>query len=263
MARLILVTGPGHGHNEFLSWVLNQSHYVNNDFNPTWELYPGPFGTFIRHDDSWNTFKDFPEYSWMYNTEIRNGINNLVQEHQIVRLRDAVMDIYAINNKISQYINCLNPKESISFARKHDITTSTAIIDLPNSKHRSHYVQMEFSIGAASTKDYGMMQFSLKEVCFWLTKKHRQQLTEIINANADYPANVNNLLSDDHDVVREEITRAMVMSGMNPPDEATDFRDDVYKKIDYFKFINQPIHPLMKQINDMSWDDILEEAQKY
>jgi hypothetical protein len=262
MSELILTIGPGHAHNELLSWTLNQSSYSVNHYKPQWQLYPGPFGTFIRHDDGWNMV-DYPKFADVYDYEIRQGNeNDHVEEHHIEKLRDEVCDIFSLMNKTSVYINCLNVIEGVNFAKECGVDTATAILDLPNSKYRSHYVQMEFSIGAASSKDYSNVQFDLPSACYWLTKKHRQQMNDILPCDASCKANINKILSDDKEEFDEEMRRIMVDSHMNRASESKEYRSDTFKRLQYFKFINQPIHPLMKQINEMSWDDILEESQK-
>lgn len=258
----MLVTGPGHAHNELLSWVLNQNTSVVNNFEFMWQLYPGPFGTFIRINDRWNTYKDYQWFANYYNSELRAGTGSQITEEQIIKLRDLVLELYAHSNHLSQYVNCLNVSESVKFASNNGIPSATAIIDLPNSKFRSHYVQMEFSIGAAESRDYSKMNFGLPEVCHWLVKKHRQQINDILPSSADAIVNINNILSDDIDVVEYEIRKAMHETDMIM-EVGTLFREDTYENLQYFKFINQPVHALMQTINEMSWDDILEEAQKY
>jgi hypothetical protein len=262
MADLSLVLGVGHGHNELLAYLLNQSHYTFNKTPLVWELYPGPLGCFIRHEDTWNTRHD-KVYEDFYNS-IRSGDNwnSITTQEHIIELRRRVQEMHITQGKLAQYLNCLNFNEAIKIANSLEIRTSTAIWNLPESKHRNHYAQMEFSTGAAKSVDYSSLEYSLHEVCKWLVKKDAVQ-KQVEKTDANYKANINNFLDNDRDVFDSEMQKAMWSARMiENIDEKDCYSGNAFEKIQEFKQYNQPSHPLMHQINEMYWDEIVDESKQ-
>jgi hypothetical protein len=261
MAHLILVIGPGHGHNELLSWTLNQSSFSANNYTLKWQLYPGEFGTFIRHDDAWNL--QFDQCHRRLYKKLRNGVDSIIEKDHIEQLQESLHNSYQSFARVSHYLNCLNIDQAVIYAKSLEVPCSIANIDLPNSKHRSHYVQMEFSLGAAQSRKYDNdLSYCIQEVCYYLVKKHAFTEKIIQENKFDYVCNINNILSDDYQEFFFEMNLAMVDSGISNDVERQEYSSSTFENLQYFKFINQPIHPLMKQINEMSWQEIVDNAKQ-
>lgn len=249
MSRPVIVVGPGHNHNEFLSWVINRSGKADQSNKVTWELYPGPFGTFIRHDDDWNVLQ-YHQYRELYNKKYRNAPAE--KQHRATReqLTGLLAEIEKLPNKfvLSQYINAVNVDEVAEWCRELGVPVATAIINLPETPFRSHYAQMEFSPGAAEAKDYSEdAMFKLESVCYWLQKKHRQQ-EEIKQFGSVHKANVNQMLQGNMEVIDILYRSLNIEPTANP--------DVLQREIEYFCYINQAQHHLMRRVNRLSWEQI-------
>lgn len=256
MAKPILVVGPGHAHNELLTWLINSSRDGVNDYPLMWEFYPGPFGTFIRHSEDWNTYTEYPEYTRYYDDELRNGENDDEStREQLDSLISEIRNMYTDDKILCQYMNCLNLNEVAAWATEQHIPVACSYIDLPNSNIRSHYVQMEFSIGAAEDQDYDQMNFDLIEVCDWLYSKHRQNERLKTHTKNVHFFNINDFL--DEKTLEKSLTSLYNTLSINNA-----YFNLMRMQIEQFKFINEPAHPLMQQINEMSWGEIVTIAKK-
>ena len=248
MAQLAIVVGPGHGHNEFVSWLLN---LILRDFEPhsphLYELYPGEFGTFIRHDDDWNLLGD-RQYKDIYNQKIRNGVGvgHAMARHQFDLLCTEVEKL-TFCRKLVQYVNVTNVEEVATWAREKEISTFTAWIDLPNTAFRSHYAMMEYSLGAAEDQDYNKSIYNLAD---WLINKNTQQEELVLNSGVDCLVDVNKILS--LDIV--EIKRVSNMLGDYELDDNE--LQWLLDEIKHFTFINEPKHNMMCQLNYLKWDEL-------
>ena len=252
MAKLQLVIGPGHGHNELVSWLLNL--IVSNppgSMPQLYELYPGEFGCFIRHNDDWNILRD-QSYTDIYN-ELRNGTDSIMTRDQYDILCSAA-DKFAVSKHLVQYINITNVEEVAAWASADGIPTFTAWLDLPNSIVRSHYAMMEFSSSlgknAAEDKIYDDSIYNLSEASDFLIHKNNQQDELILHSGIDCLVDINKLFA--LDVV--EINRIFARAGA--ANLSSDHLNYIIKEIQYFKSINEPKHIIMRQLNSLSWEDI-------
>jgi hypothetical protein len=243
-----MVAGAGHGHNELVSWVLNHNSTINSNFDWAWELYPGTYGNFLRISDGWN-LKEYPDYNIKYHQELRHTKDSVTTEDQITELKNQTSYLWDDNTNLSQFVNCMNWADVAGYANKHDIPVVTGAVNLKKSKHISHYVMMEFSEEAAADRDYNDM--SLKQIAKWLfVKENRQEALYDLNYN--YVTDINKILSDDQDEVYQELTNLYTAVGLSPK-----WNQDLFEKLQWFKYINTPVHPLMCQIQEMTWDDIM------
>ena len=253
MAKLVLVAGPGHAHNEFVAYLLNNNRAGKHDCPLLWEFYPGPFGTFIRHCEDWNTIAEYPEYTKYYDNELRNGADDSnTTRAQFDSLVEEVGKLYTDDTVICQYVNCLNADEVVSWANEVNISVVSSLIDLTVSDIRSHYVQMEFSIGAAADVDYDEIKFDIEEVCRWLYSKHYQHIALTESSTDIHFFDINKLFDSNKSALDKYITFVYNKLSLSPT-----YINMIYNNISQFKEINQPAHPLMKQINEMSWDEIV------
>lgn len=249
MAKLLLTAGAGHGHNELVSWILNHNSTINSNFDWKWQLYPGTYGTFLRISDGWNIRETYPDYSDKYHQELRHGKDSITTEDQILELKNQVSQLWDTDTNLSQYVNCMNWSDVVGYANKHDIPVVTGAANLKKSKHISDYVMMEFSEDAAADREYD--DVSLKQIAKWLFVKEDRQ-SALYDLNYDYITDINKLLSDDQDEVHQEITDLYAAVGLEPH-----WNPSLLKKIQWLKYINTPVHPLMCQLQEMTWDDIM------
>jgi len=256
MAQLSIVVGQGHGHNEFVSWLLNLivgqpldvSFFV---FPHLYELYPGEFGTFIRHDDDWNILGD-EQYLNLYNDKIRNGagVGHAMTREQFDLLCIEVEKLTFCRNLV-QYVNVTNVEEVASWAREKEIITFTAWIDLPNSAFRSHYAMMEYSLGASEDQDYTKSIYNLKHVADWLYNKNTQQEELVLHSGVDCLVDINKIFS--LDII--ELKR--VFSFLDDYELDDNELQWLINEIKYFTFINKPKHDTMQLVNVLSWDHLV------
>jgi len=253
------VIGPGHGHNELVSWLLNL--IVSNPHGSTpqlYELYPGEFGCFIRHNDDWNIMLD-QNYTDVYN-KLRNGTDSIMTRTQFDILCSEAKK-FTISKHLVQYINVINVDEVVAWAIANDIPTFTAWIDLPNSTVRSHYTMMEFSSSlgkdAAEDKIYNESIYNLGEASAFLLHKDQQQSDLILDSGIECLVDINKLFA--LDVV--EIQRIFNFAGEK--DLSTDHLHYIIREIEYFKSINEPKHSIMCQVNSLSWKSIQDASADY
>lgn len=248
MAQLIVTAGPGHGHNELLSWLLNHNGTIYSDYDYKWQLYPGEFGTYLRICDGWNIKPTYPEYNRLYHERLRHGTDSYTTSDMIDEIKKQVDNLWETNVYLSQYLNCMNLEHVIEHAHRAGLPVVTCKADIATSKHRSSFAQMEFSVHGAQTETYE--NHSLQTICRWLSvKDHRQE--NYHELDIDCVVSSNEMLTDDRDEFQSMLDRISnslnLHAGWNP---------QLWDKMQYIKMVNTPIHPVMQELDRMSWEEI-------
>lgn len=256
MNNFVLVLGRGHTHNEFLSWIINNSLSVQkNEIEDFYVPYPGPLGTFMRHNDDAFLLLDHPEFTEIYNNKYRMALFENASKYtreQFVGLLDAYNE-YKIgsNSSICIYLNCTNAVEVSKWASEFDIPCISADPNIKSSKIRSHYIQMEFSPGAAQDIDYNTLSMTDKEIANFLIMLDNNQKMEhqqIIDKNSSLiKVDINKLFKLDIDYMESIFSQI----NLQAPDWTL-----LNKRIVQFAYINDPQNEKIKIFNTMSFKDI-------
>ena len=169
MNNLVLVIGRGHTHNEFLSWIINNSLSIKkNEIENLYIPYPGPLGTFMRHSDDAFLLPDHPDFTQVYNQHFREALHENGHKYtrgQFIGLVDEYKKLkVGQKDPVSLYINCTNAVEVSKWASEFGICCLSSDPCIKNSNIRSHYIQMEFSPGAAQDLNYNELLMSDKEI---------------------------------------------------------------------------------------------------
>jgi len=256
MNNFVLVLGRGHTHNEFLSWIINNSLSVQkNEIEDFYVPYPGPLGTFMRHNDDAFLLLDHPEFTEIYNNKYRMALFENVSKYtreQFVGLLDSYNE-YKIgsNSSICIYLNCTNAVEVSKWASEFGIPCISADPNIKFSKIRSHYIQMEFSPGAAQDIDYNTLSMTDKEIANFLIMLDNNQKMEhqqIIDKNSSLiKVDINKLFNLDIDYMESIFDQI----NLQVPDWTL-----LNKRIVQFAYINDPQNEKIKIFNTMSFKDI-------
>lgn len=256
MNNLVLVIGRGHTHNEFLSWIINNSLSVQkNEIEDFYVPYPGPLGTFMRHNDDAFLLLDHPDFTKIYNDRYRMAMFDNVSKYtkeQFVGL----VDQYTKQNvgqdgPTSVYINCTNAVEVSKWASELGICCLSSDPCIKSSNIRSHYIQMEFSPGAAEDINYNELLMTDKDIANFLIMLDTNQKNERIQIDKEksplIKVNINKLFALDKDY----ITSVFKQINLDLPE-----LELLSNRILKFKYINDPQNSRMKSFNSMSFEDI-------
>lgn len=254
--NIILVVGRGHTHNEFLSWVFNNSLAVQNrECEYLFEPYPSIFGTFMRHSDDAFHCLQYPSFTQMYNESYREAL--IENHHKYTREQfDGLLEAYHYCGSweygpLSVYINCTNPIEVAKWADEVGIQCFSSDPDFPNSRIRSHYIQMEFSPGAAEDVDYEELEWSDADISDFLFMFHNQDLEEKQKIEEEgsslIKVNINKLFDLDKEYIEEIFSKVDLFQ----PNWGR-----LMERIHDFEFINFPQNETMQRFNQMDWDEI-------
>lgn len=256
MDNLVLVIGRGHTHNEFLSWIINNSLSVQkNEIEDFYVPYPGPLGTFMRHNDDAFLLLDHFEFTEIYNSKYRMALFENVSKYtkeQFIGLLDAY-DQYKIgsNSSICVYINCTNAVQVSKWASEFGIPCLSSDPNIKLSKIRSHYIQMEFSPGAAQDLDYNTLSMTDKEIANFLIMLDNNQKIEhqqiIEDKSSLIKVDINKIFDLDTNYMKSIFNKI----NLQEPDWNL-----VNKRIVQFAYINDPQNEKMKDFNSMSFSSI-------
>jgi hypothetical protein len=256
MANLVVTAGPGHGHNELLSYIFNHNSTIYSDYDDRWQMYPGEYGNYIRVSDDWN-INHSAEYHNLYHNELRHtGPQSITPSEVISKLRKAIHgfqdrgDLSRItsNSYMSQYVNCMNLEDVTEYSHALGLPVITCKADLKESKHRSSLAQMEFSVHGAEPGTYS--EVNEQVICRWLSVKESRQ-EHYDELKVDVVVSANDLLTDDKelfDYTVDSLYKTVGCAGIWNP--------KLWDKIQYIKLINDPIHPFMMQLDRMSWEEL-------
>ena len=240
--RNSIVAGPGHTLNELTNRLLQIMYQGTDGFSP-WEMYPGPLGLYARHCDDFN-FRNLLDHTVVdfYNDYIRNPsrqTNFMYDDSNLLEFKLLIsdsLDCFYINvfdlNRVAQ-----------DFSHLHLFTT---ILDLPNSKNRHHHLMMEFSTGATD-KDYPNIE--LKTLCRRLVKKHNSEMQFIeLIPDCFCIIKADDILEGNFDALYQETKQDKTFSAT------------MKKTVDQYNTVNQCSNSLLLQINEMSWEEIVSNA---
>lgn len=239
----VWVAGPGHSLNELTNRLITVSFGIHK--LAKWQLYPGPLGLYARHCDDYG-IAEFPELISLYNQKIRN----VGKENNYTPDAVDVKEFLSLANHLpnmSFYINTFNlEKVNSVFSGGRKFTT---ILDLPNSTRRHHHLMMEYSTGAADSQDYSMPP-DKKILCKRLVKKNRSELEFINTIPSNFViVNANDLLSGNTSIITDTLETSFVYSG---PESNI---------ITQYNYINACTNPVLQEINEMSWQEIVDFAE--
>jgi len=258
-SKIIIVTGRGHTHNELLSHVVNRSQSMKNNIgiNNMWEPYPSPVGTFMRHSDDWFLSLQSSDVSGIYNDFYREAdhmMDSMYQEETFHNFVSNFLDLYhnSFGGPICFFINCVNPIEVSRWADMYGIPTLCSDTAFEESRVRSHYIQMEFSPGAAHDVDYDDLEFNQKaygEFLFDFWHLNKEEIDEIEDTNSNLiKVNINKIFDMDIDYLNETIYKKI---GIKQP-----VWGELANHIYDFERMNFPINKDMQMINSMPWEDV-------
>jgi hypothetical protein len=240
-SRIIVVAGPGHTLNELTSRIINRLMF-KKDID-MWQCYPGTLGLYLRHCDDYRIHRN--KYLQTAYNDIRepNADSKFEKFIQVVNLANELKEFHD-RKEMSFYFNTPDIR-SIANIFKDNIKFTT-ILDLPNSKHRHHHLMMEYSTGAAESVDYSL-DIDFKVLCRRLVKKHKSEQS-LLNESKDYKiVNVNNLFNKDFSSITDQI----------PENMQTMQIENIQELMDEYMFINQCSNSMLKDINEMSWQEIV------
>lgn len=258
-SKMIIVTGRGHTHNELLSHIINRSQSMSNHrfINNMWEPYPSPVGTFMRHSDDWFLSLQDGPFTNDYNDYFREADHNLNSMYQEETFRNFVEFFLnehqdSFNGPISFFVNCINPLEVASWANDYGIPTFCSDVNFEESRVRSHYIQMEFSPGAAHDVEYDDLEFnwdSYKDFLFDFWHLNNEEIEQIEHTNSNLiKVNINKIFDMDIEYLNETIYKKI---GLRQP-----VWGELMNHIYDFEKMNFPIHKDMQYMNSVGWDKI-------
>ena len=144
-----------------------------------------------------------------------------------------------------------SPIEVAKWASDVGIQCFSSDPDFPNSKIRSHYIQMEFSPGAASDVDYDQLEMSDNEIADFLFMFHHQDLEEkeqIEKENSSLiKVNINRLFDLDKEYIESIYSEVELFQPI---------WGRLMERIHDFEFMNFPQNETMQRFNQMDWSEI-------
>lgn len=238
---MIYTAGPGHTLNELINRLVciyyNERDYVK----PMWQLYPGPYGLYARHSDGWIFDRNDLNIESFYNQHIRYRL----KEDRLEEFKSLTED-----KKFPLYFNTTDPNKILKYYP--DVTFLTARIDLTQPITRHHHLLMEFSIGAADSQDYDQL-IDKTRLIKRLIKKNSSEVALMSQLNDRFSViDINKLLNKDFGQLIQAISPVVDLS------IGKHYVIDTWEQeIDDYNFINQCSHPVLREIADMSWNEIL------
>jgi|TARA_R110000782_G_scaffold204641_1_gene293101 hypothetical protein len=262
--RTIIVVGPGHGLNELTNRLLVAADCIVNPEQNTWELYPGPFGLYARHCDD-AIFQGNKDMIDFYNDHVRQDIDcdgnprNNGNIGKFIRMyeKQYVMNQYPDSPKtLVIYINTIDIESIVKYVSTYTSDTTKyedlvecvcTDIDLSEPAMREHHLLMEFSTDAAQDVDYAK-EIDLHVMCDQLFNKYceMEEVRQLCNDLSVKMVSANDLL------IRGDYSKLITLADRLDPDR-------IKKTIDIYNFVNtKSTNPLLSQIRNMRWDDIVE-----
>ena len=225
-----LVIGPGHSLNELIARLFWISECNGTHNHPEWELYPGVFGLYARHSDDWVAISGYRsldrEVLDQYNDVVRcattaEPINNFNKNHFYVNVTYDVME--NIYKDVNAPVFC-------------------SYLDMENyPETRYHFAMMEFSEGAAEHLDYSQKP-TLTEVAQRCRIKHETETSFRNKIDVNW-VSVGKLLQKDYSDLPEHMSRYYELF------------DEI---IDEYKWQNRIEYPLLRQLVDLDWKEVLD-----
>lgn len=256
MTMYKIVCGKGHNLNElvnrclYIALMSSDSDSKLGDSNDNWILYPGPLGLYARHCDFY--FIDENSIRKFYRDNVRNAMAD----------KDHRPDSDAIKKLIGQlqperfysfYINVTENHYQYIADHFPEQYIFTSKLNLQHYNQRHHHLMMEYSIGAAESRDYSKIP-TLKDLCQRLLKMDYLE-QEIVLPDNFVTIDTNLLLQYNFSELFEKL------SIKNP--QTLEHKTSILTKvIDQYKLYNTVTHPLLLEINDMSWEQIQLTATK-
>ena len=251
-----IICGKGHNLNELVNrcirLALQSSDYDLLDDSNQWNLYPGPLGLYARHNDFFGLTDDEEQTAIMY--FYKNYVRNAMAD----------VDHRPDGDKVKQLISQLHPDKFYTFyinvTENHyqyiadhfpQQNIFTSKLSLQNSNQRHHHLMMEYSIGAAESRDYSEIP-TLKELCQRLLKvDYREQEVELPDNFVTIDTNL--LLQNDFSELFDKLN-------LEDP-HIVEYKTNVLTKaIEQYKLYNIPTHPDLVEINRMSWQQVITTA---
>lgn len=223
-----IILGPGHSLNELIARLFWISE-TNGDYSHTeWELYPGVFGLYARHNDDYVA------------TTGHRTLDHSVLDHynNVVRCATTPEPINNFN-KNHFYVNCTFDVMKNIYK---DITAPVycAKLDMENyPETRYHFAMMEYSEGAAEHLNYGKKP----------TLLHVAKRCFIKNCTEN---------EQDMDINWINVGKVLQKDYSDFPDHCTPHIENFNAIIDQYNWYNRISDFTMQQLVDMSWDEILD-----
>lgn len=248
--KLHIVAGPGHTLNELTSRLIYNANHITHV--EMWELYPGPFGLYARHSDDYSFNYTMPQLMPFYNDRIRNNKrekNYRFDDADGIEFKKMLLEYN--KDSLSFYINTF----ALDLVQEtfNDIASSftTTILSLEKSKHRHHHLLMEYSTGAADSRDYSYIPDRV-ELCGRLVAKNSKEKEFIKTVPKEYNiVDIDEVLEGNYDVISPYI-----------PSSREDALRVVKKTVEKYLFVNQCAHPVLQEINEMTWQEVVDESNK-
>ncbi len=238
MTLPIIVAGPGHTLNELTSRVINRLMF-KKDLD-MWQCYPGPLGLYLRHCDDYRIHRN--KYLLNYYNKVRSPDSKTDFEKfkELVDLSNELLE-NSSHKTMSFYFNTPDLKLIANAFKEH--MKYTTVLDLPNSKHRHHHLLMEYSTGAAESVDYSL-DVTFKVLCKRLVKKHNSEQRLLHEMHGYKIVSANDLFNKDFSSITNRL------NDLTPIENA-------HELLDEYMFINQCCNDMLKDINKMSWSEIV------
>ena len=227
-----VVIGPGHSLNELVSRLLFSTECYN--YHSEWQLYPGVFGLYARHDDDWvaqNRYRSVDQQILaQYNLVVRDAttaepINNFLRDHFYVNMTyDCMENIYR-DVKPPIYSSYLDMK------------------NFPETRY--HFAMQEFSEGSAIHINYNKAP-TIKEICRRIRIKNDEETHARNTLEVNWVC-AGKLLQKDYSDLSDDHQR---------------FIEDFDPIIDEYHHYNRITDFSMLQLVDMTWEEIVDNSYK-
>lgn len=237
---MIYTVGPGHTLNELINRLVSIYYNECDYIMPAWQLYPGPYGLYARHSDNWIFGYNNSKIERFYNQHIRYQL----KEDRLEEFKEMTS-----GKKLPLYFNTTDPNKILEYYP--DDIFLTACMDLTQASTRHHHLLMEFSTGAADSQDYTQL-IDKPRLIKRLIKKNNSEVRLMSELNDRFSViDIGKLLNKDFSQLIEATIPEI---DLRPGHYVLDHWE---KEIDEYKFINQPSHPELQDIANMSWNEIL------
>lgn len=253
---LIITSGPGHFHNKLTSWIINHNVTCLEPSSYQYQIYSGRLGVFYRHCDQWNLHshgKGLAKFYASYRAAKYPDYNYTKDKFQnfILGLNQLNVD----TGTLSLYLNCLNPNDIFKWSKELNIKTATSNPSLEKMPYLNHYIEMEYAADAAQSINYNNVKYNLKEFSLFLKISNEKfKYYEKLSVKPDATFKIDTIARADSKSIAH-IKENFQLLGL--PKEFSVSDDEFLLRLKKYFKERIPTHPLMIELNELKWEEIL------